>query len=202
VVGTLASTANAGDTIIAVIFGEAASPPSLTGVSGGGLTWIKRYANNSTTGCADTCNLETWYATAPSALGSTAVTATFNATATYAGIIVFAVSGGTTSAPFDTNGSLPDFVTGSAGVTGSDSLSTTATKSLIFNVCGWDTGAAVALGHPGGGYTELVSGTVGARLRIDGQYAVASSAQTGQNAGFGGAEGGTGNWNCVADAMK
>ena len=106
------STSNANDVIILIIDTLNSAPtaaPTVSSVSGGGLTWFKRHATGSQTidSGSITCNLEIWYAVSSSALSSVNISITFSASGSTVNGTLFGISGANTSIPFDTNSSLP-----------------------------------------------------------------------------------------------
>lgn len=136
------TTTSTDDVIIACIYNEAqghtAGPHDVSGVTGGGLTWTQRSKETST--AFNGSSMEVWWAHAPSALSSTSITATFSGTTDDASIIVFGVSGANTSAPFDTDVSLPAKTQATASSIPSISgVSVTSAASLVFGAAGSQT---------------------------------------------------------------
>jgi hypothetical protein len=96
-----------------------------------------------------TFDLEEWYATAPSALGSASVTATLSSPDTAATwFAVFGVSGANTVTPFDANPSLPAT---SAGATPSTTISTSNPNDMLLFGC------AAGAGSVPSGFTGVYS---------------------------------------------
>lgn len=114
---TTASTATAtlttsltNDVIIAFV--EASHPsttPTISSVSGAGLTWTKRktFSFTFTANTASKMIVEEWWAPAASALSSQVITVTAGATLDHVSIITFGVNGvANINDPFDPNGGL------------------------------------------------------------------------------------------------
>lgn len=125
------TTSNTNDIICVIAYCEKSpTPPSVTSVTGGGLTFQKRKAL-----LYAVSDLEIWWALAPSALSATVITANYSASFDDASMIVFGVSGCNTSSPWDGNASVP--ATYTAGANGTPSFTGTSTSSaddfLIFS---------------------------------------------------------------------
>jgi hypothetical protein len=106
------TTTKAGDLIVAQVFTAHISSNgtycTVTGVSGGGLTWSKRQGADYTDATNNyDSTVEVWTAVAPGALSNVVITATLSAQARYAGINAFGISGINTSSPYDSNASVP-----------------------------------------------------------------------------------------------
>src|SRR5215469_16508618 len=105
------TTTSANDIIVVVssVEGRTVTTPNVTSVTGGGLTFSLRSRNNLDTGGASTGNpsCEVWWALASSPLSSSAFTVNYASTYDDAAVIAFGVSGCNTSAPWDSNVSLP-----------------------------------------------------------------------------------------------
>jgi hypothetical protein len=141
------TTANANDIIVVMVGVELGTgAPTVSSVSGGGLTWTRRsqaIGNSSVT-------LEVWYAVAASPLTSVTITATTSANFDNGGIIAFGITGCNTASPWDSNASLPAKHSYSSAVTPSATISTTfANDFLMF---------AGAFDRPWTGYTPAPSG--------------------------------------------
>lgn len=100
------STAFANEIICVFTYceGNSGAAPSITGISDtAGLTWAKRKQSNaSSTGSA-----ELWWALATGILSSDVITVTFGANFDDLSMVVAGISGCNTSAPWDTNASVP-----------------------------------------------------------------------------------------------
>ena len=117
------STPNA--IIVAVIYWELnGALPTLTGVSGGGLTWTKRSGVNT----GGISAMEVWWALAASPLSGVTVTATFSGNQDNAAIIVVPFKNVNTSTPWDSNVSIPATQT-SGGTSGSFTPSLTVSTT-------------------------------------------------------------------------
>lgn len=131
------TTSSSDDIIIAAIEVNSALSISVSGVSGGGLTWAKKIAvANAFDGGGIFTSTEIWWAVAASPLSSQVITAT----ATLAGdhsIVVFGISGLNTSSPFDSNASFPASVKNTAGASAPSigSLSTDQTNDILLAFC-------------------------------------------------------------------
>ncbi len=94
--------------------------PSISSVSGGGVTWARRSRTAGTvTGGFSFGDIfvasETWWAAAPTALTAAPVTITTNSDLAYLIATSVAVSGANLSSPWDTSGSLPAVATHLSG---------------------------------------------------------------------------------------
>lgn len=173
---TLAATVlnvPAGSIILAFIFTSTISSGTYSTVSSvadsvGGLTWRRRGGVKT----SKFGNLEVWWAYAPSALSSDGVTATLS-TATYddAAIIVATFAGCNTSAPFDSNASLPAFTTATSGTAPSTTVSTTSPDDLLI-AAAFSNNSSAGISTPPSGFTLI--GTV--RNSTGTYYAVGGAA--------------------------
>lgn len=118
----------------------AANSVTVSGVSGGGLTFTQR-ANTGGGG-----PIETWTATSAGAVSSTTIAVDFSGAPSFASCVVFGI--GTTTG-LDANAGLPDVGTSDADAT----VSTTATDSLV---CGHFRGFTENNATPGT-WTEIVT---------------------------------------------
>jgi hypothetical protein len=154
------TTTQANDVIILDIVQNGASVSSVTDVAG--LVWHQR----AVAGTAGQTIYE-YYAIAPSALSSDAITVYFAGAASYADLNAFAVSGANTSAPFDSSVSVPATPAASTG-----SITTGNANDLI--VAGYRFGANAAPAA-GSGWTAI-NASGGYYLS---EYQVVSSTQAG-----------------------
>src|SRR5215471_2398125 len=100
------TTTNPNDIII--VFSSLEGPgatlvPSVTSVTGGGLTFTRRYRNAMVQGPAQ----EFWWALSPSPLSNVPFTITYAGSYDDAACLAFGVSGCNVTTPFDPNSSLP-----------------------------------------------------------------------------------------------
>ena len=132
------STAGPGEVLLALVAsdGPKASAQSISGVSGGGLTWTLRRRANASPGTA-----EVWQAAAPAKLTNVTITAT-KASGSYQGEITVAAFAGADSA----TGGATAAGSASTGVP-SVSLNTTRAGSWVWGVgSDWDVATARTLG--------------------------------------------------------
>lgn len=128
------TTTHANDIIIAVCTCELGTgAPSVSSVSGGGLTWAKRKAQKS--GTANSTAVEIWWALAAAALSSTAITVNYASSYDDSVLIVFGVNGCNTSSPWDPNASVPDAWTSNSLATPTWTFSTSKPDDLL--IIGW-----------------------------------------------------------------
>lgn len=117
--GNVAATAAGGAIVIITINIESLATPSptVTGISGGGLTWAKRFGHTqSSTLCFSsvTCfqDLEYWWAYSSGSLSAVPMTVSFSKTIDFGTLGQTAVHGVlNTAAPWDPAGGLPNFAT-------------------------------------------------------------------------------------------
>lgn len=160
------STTQANDVLIlASGTNVATGTASITAISDtAGLIWTKR----ASSAIANTLSfVETWFAIAANPLTGNTITVTLSQTAAGYQGIVFAVSGRNTTAPFDTNSSLPAIPAENTA----PAVSTTAASAFIFGVIRSGGAANVS---PGSGFTQI-NGTV---LPLLAEYLNATSAQS------------------------
>jgi hypothetical protein len=194
------STSNANDVVLVVVSGlnNSGAAPTVTGVSGCGLSWAKRFSTGSTSlPGVDKGDLDIWWAASSGALSSCAPTATYSTTPIAGDITVWGVSGANTTSPFDVNASIPKKASSTSPsatptVTG---VSTTAANTFLYAVA-FPTGA----NNPGSGYSTVVV-TSGSPDSADGQYKTVSVAQSGVTVAFGSGDAG-GGYVMVADAIQ
>jgi len=176
--------------------------PQVSSISG--LTWTKRFRHEFTNSNGLTTCVELWYATPNAVQSGATYTVTFTA-ATWKGyIFTWGVSGANTSAPFDTNGSLPaitDYVNATATGTHNVTFSTTNAADMLIAIQAGQ-GGNVSLATPDSGWT-LIDGdnTVGTSLYLGAEYQVVSSAQSSvtQNV-F--SNNNSANWTAIVDAIQ
>lgn len=178
------TTPSTNDIIIAFIHCESTSVArTVSGVSGGGLTWAlrKRWTNPS----GPWSNIESWWAAAASPLTAQTITATFSGAIDDCSLQLAAVHGVLNLVgPWDVNVSLP---VAAAGISGniSVSISTTATDTILFGFTGDATPNVPATGT---GFTQLYLTSNGGGANYSytkSQYQVFAVAQTGYSATFG-----------------
>jgi hypothetical protein len=102
--------------------------PSVSSVSGGGLTWHKRAEANSGGIGSTGQSMELWWALASSPLSAVAITVTYPSAFDDVGVIAFGVNGCYTASPWDSNGSVP---AGSTNTTASVTPSFTVSTSNV-----------------------------------------------------------------------
>jgi hypothetical protein len=182
-------TTTAPDTIIVAVISNfdqlaGGTLKTVTGVSGGGLTWTKRSAQSATANVTTIINvgLEVWWAHATGTLTAQSITATFNAAPNqFCDIMLFAVTGSKSlSAPWDTNASLP------ATLSSSGSALTTPTKGVTVDKTGDMLLGFLAYAFNGNanstsgtGFTDILAATTTPlRNNWEQQVTVASGAKT------------------------
>lgn len=171
------------DVIIAFVWARSSnsSLPTAT-ISGGSLSWTRRFRHAVTMDNADATVLEEWYAIAASALSSAVISSTFDVNVGRCNIQVFGVNGAYTASPFDGNGSLPAILEGtSASNTGTHAVtySTTQTDTFVMG-CLVSDGTTLVDGSPADSFTNIDSTqnfTTGSCV----EYKVFSTTQTSQS---------------------
>jgi hypothetical protein len=151
------TTTSANDIIVVAISIEKAPPTlSISSVTATGLTFVRRASSVESVATAAHCTVETWWAYSTGALSSLAITITASASIDDGTICAFGVSGcSATSAPWDTNASLPDAVdAGLSSGTLSTTISTDSTDTMVLRVCGSYNNASV---NTPTGWTRLCS---------------------------------------------
>lgn len=155
--------------VVAPYHTGSSGPPTVTGVSGAGLTWTKRASNTYPNPLSGTIRvgLEVWWALAPSAVTAQSITATLSsAPNNRVDILVFAVSGSPNlSAPWDVNVSLPGFAQNAGSLNNpTRSINTSATNSMLlgFVAYAWNANAANTAGS---GFTDILAPTTDNSLR-------------------------------------
>lgn len=139
------------DIILAFIgCGQATTLPTVTGVTGGGLTWTQRSTKVTPTGKG---RLSIWYAVASGGFSSTVV-ATFSSTCTAPVITVQGIAGANTTTPWDSNVSLPASATGTGTAMTVSGVSTTNTLTYAVSGVGAD-GNSVQTSTGPGGWAQL-----------------------------------------------
>jgi hypothetical protein len=163
------TTSNSNDVIIMIIDTETASPGvyrTVTGISGGGLTWQKRSSQQWNGSTSRSRRREIWWAVAPSPLSAVTFTATLSGLVDTYATLGFAVSGANTSAPWDTNGSLPAQVVDQTGSSTTPTVTGVSTSdpvaSFIFAVWSNSNFNNPSPLAPGTGYTGLLGEFTGA----------------------------------------
>ena len=148
------TTAQTNDIIIVtVVTNDYSAYRTVSSVSGGGLTWARRGTSVQWTDATYKNNHEVWWAVAASPLSSVAITATLSASATYATIFAFGVSGADTTTPWDTNGALPASATHLTPTSlPTVNVSTSASKTMIL---GFESDTDAANCSAGSGYTAI-----------------------------------------------
>lgn len=202
------TTTGSGDVVVALVnttnpFGTTATVSS---ISGGGLTWIKRKQFTITTSNFDVGSTEIWYAIAASPLTSQVITATLSTASTGAVITVFAVSGANTTTPWDINGSLPasgSDVTGTSTVPTITSVSTTNANTVLIAYVTLPGNASGALTNPAGFTLIAQSNGFSGSPNFEGGAAqsareIVSSTQAGISVAFSTVA----NWAMVVDAIQ
>jgi hypothetical protein len=154
---------------------------TVSGVSGGGLTWAKRSGQSMHTTSGSTnldVGLEVWWAKATGTLTAQSITATFNAAPNQrCDILVFAVSGSNNlSAPWDINASIPTSAQSSGNTLSlpSRGITTSATNSMLlgFLAYAWNGNAANTVGT---GFTNILAATTDNSLRDNWEQKLVSS---------------------------
>lgn len=190
------TTSNTNDVII-VVATSVATPgaaPTVSSVTGGGLSWNKRAASGSTAiGGGTNGNLEVWYAIAAAKLTSTNITATFTGSANTVEIVLFGVSGANTTTPWDANVSIPKFASSTIGST--PSVNSVSTSNANDMALGFFATNSTPVSTPGSGYTIILNG-----VETGTEEKVVSTTQSSVSVAFG-ASNPTG-WVMYADAIQ
>lgn len=114
VIQAVLTTTGTDDIVCALIACEEFTTlPTVTAVSGAGLTWTRQAQSTNTNPAINQIDLELWYADAPLALTSETIIATFSGTFDAASMVAFGVAGANTTTPWDTASNLPQTPTGS-----------------------------------------------------------------------------------------
>jgi hypothetical protein len=189
------TTGTAGDIIVAYVFAEwitgTGAAGTISGISGGGLTWHNRGSQtaNLTGALGAWTREEIWWAYSSGTLSSSAITATFSLPSSTnfddASIIVFGVKGflGTAyqTAPWDSNVSLPKFNSSSASAAPSVSgISTTSANTMLLTMYGTSGSSALMNAGPAGfTYLKGQSNTGGSNdASVESAYQVVSATQS------------------------
>lgn len=145
IAGTISTTEPC--VILAVVnvysFTPAAAIRTVTGISGGGLTWTKRSSTAGQSGTSFSLNQEVWWANATGALTAQTITATLSGASSHSiDLELIAVSGSPTPAtPWDTNASLPaktSHMSGLASMSQAGTTSSTLSLMLAFADYAWN----------------------------------------------------------------
>ncbi|WP_395407959.1 hypothetical protein ACHMW6_15470 [Pseudoduganella sp. UC29_106] len=123
------TTTQTNDIIIIVAYCEnpGSAAPTVTSVTGGGLTFALRCRSNG----SSHGNLEVWWALAPSALSSVTFTVNYTGTFDDATFLAYGVHGCNTAAPWDSNAGLPQKQSYNGAATPSFTLNTSQSDDLI-----------------------------------------------------------------------
>ena len=151
------STTSANDVIVVSCAYNGAV--SITSVTGAGLTFTSRAK------AGNTQYIDEWYALASSALSDETITVTFSSNNSYDACSAFGISGANTSAPYDTNASLP------VQSTAAPTYSTSNPNDFIISL----TRTLTATPTPTSGWTSIYAPTGGYYLV---QYQIVSAVQT------------------------
>lgn len=195
------TTANANDVIVACVtaYVTSGSAPTVSSVSGGGLTWTKRVSTGSTAlKPSFAANIDVWQAVASSTLSSVTVTATLSsASAQDADLVVFGVSGADTAAPSDPNSSLPAQASSATPSTtpSVSGVSTSSPRSLIYAVS-FNGGRGA---NPGSGFSTIDASGLAIS---DNQYEIVAAKQSGITVSFGSGDQNSFGFLMVADAVQ
>jgi hypothetical protein len=186
--------------IVTYISGNSISVSSI-GDSQGAVTWqgSARVAYASCSHKEETTQTE-WYGVAASALSSDIVTITLSGTPTAASAEEFAVSGASTSSPFDPNPILPatNKCSTSSGIPTVSTLSTSNANDLVFALYGGYGTTTEAAGTIASAAGTMLPAYAGSSESLAGEYAVLSATQTSQTCSFGTS---TQYWGIVCDAV-
>jgi hypothetical protein len=174
---------------------NSSTPPTVSNVSGGGLTWARRSRAQCltvTTGNSGYSTTEEWWALAPTALTGTVITITYSGTIDDSAAVAFGVNGCNTSTPFDTNGSLPVNAFGGgqgAGLLGGAAATAKLTTSSANTLAiGWtsafDAGTTYTPSMAPSGFTLIDDATAGA-LGSGNAYGTFASPQSGTTVTWG-----------------
>lgn len=177
------STTNTNDIVLAFVHLEKPSGGAVTvsGVSGGGLTWAlrKQFAFGTDN------DIEIWWAAASAALTSQSITATFTGAIDDASLQLIAVSGvASLVTPWDANGSLPATFAEVNVANPSVTISTTSAVTMVLGFRGNPTPSGATAWS---GFTALYSttGSAGALWSYtNSEYETFSSAQSGITVGW------------------
>jgi len=191
------TTASTNDVIVTAVVSLmlSSAAPTVSSISGCGLTWAKRVSTGSHAMAGVLFgDVDVWWAKTSGTLSGCAVTANWTGSPANGDIVAWGVNGANIAAPFDANVSIPKTASSTSGtatptITG---VSTTAANTLLYAV----NVNAVATGNPGSGYTTIVSSTL-----QDNQYKIVSVTQSGVTVAFGSGDQG-GGYVMVADAIQ
>lgn len=182
-------TTTVADTIVIAVISayhiqSGGTAKTVTGVSGGGLTWARRSAQSiPTTNGSILVSTEVWWAHATGALTAQSITATFDSAPNQRSeMMVFGVSGSNhLSAPWDVNGGLPATThsTGTGLTNPSASITTTSTSSMLLGFLAYAKNGN-ADNTVGSGFSNILTGVTDNSLGgiWEQKAAAASGAQT------------------------
>jgi len=203
------TTLKTNDIIVVAIHNESlnasGSHATVSSVSGGGLTWAKRAGavlDNAGQNNAYS-DFEIWWALAIAALAATVITITLSKSIDDASAVAFGVNGANTSAPWDTNASLPAIATSGAVSTATvTGISTTAVSTMILGIMGTAASSQPTSETIGGSAATIIdkaheSGGTNFSNTVAGQLTV-SAGQSSITATFNSADNG---WLMIADAI-
>lgn len=179
------------DIIVAAIFLEqlpTGTAPTVSSVSGGGLTWTKRSSKSGLLRASNNpCDLEIWWALSTGIFSGT-ITITPSVSIDNAACSVFGVNGANTSSPWDANVALPANAEGNTGTANAvtvSGVSTTNANTMLLQFMG---GVNSTTETAGSGLTLIDSATEAGgtyAAAIASQYQVVSAAQSGASLSFG-----------------
>ncbi len=125
------TTTNANDVIVAFVFTSGNSSSTVGSLSTAGVVWE---SNARTTKAVASTDFELWYGTAVATLPAAVTTAMFNASvgpSGFASVVVFGISGASTSIIVDANMSLPVSATSTGGLPLVMGVSTTTANDFV-----------------------------------------------------------------------
>jgi hypothetical protein len=127
-------SALSGDVILVITAAENTNgvSPIVTSVTGAGLTFVRRSRSHGNGSGGANGNLETWWAYATSAIGSTSFTVNYATGFDDCSTLVLSVTGCATGSPWDATAGLPMTATNSSQPT-SFTVSTAANALLLFS---------------------------------------------------------------------
>lgn len=128
------TTTQPNDLIVIIAYAEQSSGPAITGIAGGGLTFTQRARSNASA----RGSMEIWWAVAPTVLSAVTFNVTYAAAVDDATVLAFGVTGANTTAPFDSNASLPAKQSSASAswTPGFTGISTTSANALLIFAVG------------------------------------------------------------------